>query len=41
MRGKWNLIADPPEYYYSSYRFYEKGINDFDFLEDSRDWKES
>jgi hypothetical protein len=41
MRGKWSLVSDPTEYYYSSCRFYEKGINDFDFLEDYRDWKES
>lgn len=38
MRGKWNLVADPCDYYYSSCRFYEKGINDFDFLQDYRDW---
>lgn len=38
MRGKWSLVSDPSEYYYSSCRFYEKGIKDFDFLEDYRDW---
>jgi putative transposase len=40
MRGKWNLVTDPTEYYYSSCKFYEKGINDFDFLYDYRDWTE-
>jgi REP element-mobilizing transposase RayT len=38
MKGKWNLVADPSDYYYSSCRFYEQGINDFDFLNDYRDW---
>lgn len=40
MRGKWSLVADPTEYFYSSCRFYETGINDFDFLHDYRDWAE-
>ena len=40
MRGKWSLVNDPTEYYYSSCRFYEKGINDFEFLNDYRDWTE-
>jgi len=26
------------KYYYSSCKFYERGINDFDFLNDYRDW---
>ena len=37
MRGKWSLVNDPTEYYHSSCRFYEKGINDFEFLKDYRD----
>ena len=40
MRGKWRLVNEPTEYYYSSCRFYEKGINDFEFLKDYRDWTE-
>jgi len=40
MRGKWSLVNDPTEYYYSSCRFYEKAINDFEFLNDYRDWTE-
>lgn len=39
MRGKWSLV-DPTKYYYSSCRFYEKGINDFEFLTDYREWTE-
>ena len=38
MRGKWSLVTDPCDYYYSSCRFYEKGINEFEFLKDYRDW---
>lgn len=38
MRGKWSLVSDPCDYYYSSCRFYEKEIKDFDFLKDYRDW---
>jgi len=38
MRGKWNLVTDPTAYYFSSARFYEKGIKEFDFLYDYRDW---
>jgi len=37
MRGKWSLVSNPSEYYYSSCRLYECGIKDFDFLEDYRD----
>jgi len=40
MRGKWSLVNNPSEYYYSSCRFYEKGINNFEFLKDYRDWIE-
>jgi putative transposase len=40
MRGKWSLVSDPSEYHYSSCKFYERGIKDFDFLEDYRDWVE-
>ncbi len=38
MRGKWNLVSDPTLYYYSSCRFYETGVNDFDFLTHYRDY---
>ena len=40
MRGKSSLVNDPAEYYYSSCKFYEKGINDFEFLKDYRDLTE-
>ena len=30
--GKWNLAEEFLEYYYSSARFYETGIDDFGFL---------
>ena len=30
--GNWNLAEDYLEYYYSSARFYETGIDDFGFL---------
>ena len=32
VRGKWNLAKDYLEYYYSSARFYETGIDEFGFL---------
>jgi putative transposase len=38
MRGKWSLVGDPSDYLYSSARFYEKGVRDFSFLYDYRDW---
>jgi len=30
--GKWHIVDDPMHYHYSSIRFYEQNINDFDFL---------
>ena len=39
MRKRWSLVDNPSNYFYSSCKFYETGINDFDFLEDYRDWK--
>ena len=30
----WKLLMDELEYYYSSARFYENGVNDFGFLFD-------
>ncbi len=33
----WNLVKDPNDYYYSTCSFYEKGINNFDFIKDLRD----
>jgi putative transposase len=35
--GKWKLVKDPCDYYFSSAAFYEKGINHFSFLKDIRD----
>jgi REP element-mobilizing transposase RayT len=37
MQEHWNLVDDPIKYPYSSAKFYETGINDFDFLFDFRD----
>ncbi|AFM06292.1 hypothetical protein Fleli_3990 [Bernardetia litoralis DSM 6794] len=34
--GKWNLASDYVEYYYSSAKFYEEEIKDFEFLVDYR-----
>ena len=34
--GKWHLVKEPIEYFYSSARFYEKNITDFPFLTDLR-----
>jgi hypothetical protein len=30
--GKWNLAKDYLDYYYSSARFYETGVDEFGFL---------
>jgi hypothetical protein len=38
MRKKWQLVNNPSDYQYSSARFYETGVNSFDFLYDYRDW---
>jgi|SRR5687767_4847389 len=38
MLKHWNLVDDPVKYPYSSAKFYETGINDFDFLFDFRDY---
>ncbi|WP_338764219.1 transposase [Bernardetia sp. ABR2-2B] len=35
--GKWNLATDYVAYYYSSAKFYEEEINDFEFLVDYRE----
>ncbi len=32
LSGKWNLAHSPLDYWFSSYRFYETGIDDFGFL---------
>ncbi|MEO9145356.1 MAG: hypothetical protein ABI237_07330 [Ginsengibacter sp.] len=32
--GKWQLVKEDIEYFYSSAKFYETGINDFSFLTD-------
>ncbi|WP_290506565.1 transposase [Algoriphagus sp.] len=31
-QGKWMLAADPVDYYFSSYKYYESGIDRFGFL---------
>ena len=38
MLKHWNLVDDPIKYKYSSAKFYETGINDFEFLTDFRDY---
>jgi REP element-mobilizing transposase RayT len=37
LSGRWNLCKDPIDYYYSSARFYETGIDDFGFLKNIQD----
>ena len=32
VKGKWKLSKDDLDYYYSSARFYESGIDEFGFL---------
>jgi len=32
--ANWNLVTDPFDYLYSSCRYYELGIKDFEFLKD-------
>lgn len=32
LQPKWALVNNPADYYYSSARFYDTGVNDFDFL---------
>lgn len=38
MQKHWNLIDDPIKYPFSSARYYETGVNDFDFLFDYRNY---
>ena len=38
LQEKWSLVKDPCDYLYSSARFFERGINEYSFLEDYRDW---
>ena len=38
MQKHWSLINDPIKYPFSSAKFYETGVNDFDFLFDYRDY---
>lgn len=33
---QWQLVKDPCDYRYSTARFYEMGVNDFDFIKDLR-----
>ena len=37
LAADWNLVNHPCDYYYSSARFYEMGVRDFDFLKDIRE----
>lgn len=32
LQEKWNLVTHPGDYWYSSYRYYHTGIDDFGFL---------
>jgi putative transposase len=34
---RWQLAVDPCDYWFSSARFYERGVSDFGFLKDLRD----
>ncbi len=38
LQEKWSLVDDPGKYEYSSAKFYETGIQTFDFLHDYRDY---
>jgi hypothetical protein len=38
MQKHWSLVSDPVKYPFSSTKFYETGVNDFDFLFDYRDY---
>ena len=38
MLKHWNLVDNPIKYKYSSAKFYETGINDFEFITDFRDY---
>ena len=38
LQKHWNLVDDPVKYPFSSAKFYETGVNDFDFLSDYRDY---
>jgi putative transposase len=40
LQERWALVKDPCDYKYSSPLFYEKGVKEFDFLYDYRDWCE-
>lgn len=37
LAGKWQLVKDPCDYFYSSAKFYEMGVRTFAFLKDLRD----
>jgi putative transposase len=37
LQEKWNLATHPADYWYSSYRFYHGGQDDFGFLTDFRE----
>ena len=38
LQGKWKLVENPVDYFYSSARFYETGKSEFSFLYDYRDY---
>lgn len=37
LQDHWNLATSPEEYKWSSAKFYEEGIDEFDFLTDYRE----
>ena len=37
LADRWKLVSDPCDYEYSTARFYEKGIKDFEFIKDLRE----
>lgn len=39
MQEKWALVSEPKDYVYSSAKFYEAGITEFDFLYHYKDWR--
>ena len=37
LQEKWNLVTKPEDYFWSSAKFYEKGVDEFGILTDYRD----
>ena len=38
VQGKWLLADCPADYYYSSAKFYEEGVDDFGFVTHLSEW---